>query len=450
MKHLLLTLSLASLLYAQSIEESVATKLSAKTYAIAGGFGVYDFADASNAWDWAFITRDGGVYQLQGNEPTQTNVFGWKAVSVEQEIVPSWLMFPLGEDVDGDGSIKFDWVLVGYDAYDGYVFKLSGESDGAFAYSEPIDINYTLDDDNHNVTFGGYATQEPTSDLVLKVYVAGESVESYNNMETLPFNADGTLLSTTDSTQEYGWMLPFYERLKLRDSAIKIEWVGDDCWNIQGEPWGCSVATYTNASIGHNSARAGSTIESWSAENREELLNKEYCYNVAFASRGGNDLPTGVPSTTYKTQLKQLVLDLAEGSNCTSEPVIYVTAHILDAAAYEEPQTQNDITAWLATQKAYYVDIAKEVAKELNTTTRHVYFIDMWTPFYNNSATTAFPNPEWWTTQNGINMPYLTKIHKESSNYDAQHPRRLASIFAGEHVANQIDIARLREILITP
>ena len=36
----------------------------------------------------------------------------------------------------------------------------------------------------------------------------------------------------------------------------------------------------------------------------------------------------------------------------------------------------------------------------------------------------------------------LDKIHRDGE----QHPRRLASIFAGENVADQIDIAELRNI----
>lgn len=136
-----------------SATPELASYLSQKSYDIIGGFGSYDFADASSTWDWAFVTLDGSVYQLQGNAPTSDNVFGWKAVDVQSEIAPIWVMFPLGEDIDGDGSLKFDWMLVGYGDYEGYVFKLKGEKDGAFEYSEAVNISYTIDEESYRVIF---------------------------------------------------------------------------------------------------------------------------------------------------------------------------------------------------------------------------------------------------------------------------------------------------------
>lgn len=68
----------------------------------------------------------------------------------------------------------------------------------------------------------------------------------------------------------------------------------------------------------------------------------------------------------------------------------------------------------------------------------------MWTPFYENIPTTAFPTPNWWITDSGVHRPDLVKIHREENIESAQHPRRLASIFAGEQVADQIDITQLK------
>jgi hypothetical protein len=136
---------------------------------------------------------------------------------------------------------------------------------------------------------------------------------------------------------------------------------------------------------------------------------------------------------------------IGQGSNCRTHPVIYVTAHLLDVAGWNYGVQQADIDSWMITQKAYYVTMAQELVNELNNqNSMRVRFIDMWTPFKEDRATTAFPSETWWNVDSGtgVRMPNLDKIHR-----DEQLPRRLASIFAGENAANQINITELRQLL---
>jgi len=107
------------------------------SYTINGTFSPYDFADAETAFDWAYVTTSGNVYQLQGNTPSDNDVFGWKAVDVKvPESTNSWYMISLG-DWDNDGSTKFDWALVKPDG--SRVYKLGGVSDtGNFVYEGPL------------------------------------------------------------------------------------------------------------------------------------------------------------------------------------------------------------------------------------------------------------------------------------------------------------------------
>lgn len=155
LKKSLLIASIALSLSAVSIEETLKSHLSGKTYQVAGDFGHYDFDNAAPAWDWAFTTVPGGkVYQLQGNMPSQNDVFGWKLVDIKAPSAPAWQMFPLGEDIDGDGDTKFDWILVGSGNYTGFVFKLNGvKEDGTFDYSNAIDIKYSVLPASYEVTF---------------------------------------------------------------------------------------------------------------------------------------------------------------------------------------------------------------------------------------------------------------------------------------------------------
>ncbi|KIM09618.1 MAG: hypothetical protein KU38_08710 [Sulfurovum sp. FS08-3] len=285
-----------------------------------------------------------------------------------------------------------------------------------------------------------------TDSQTLRIYVAGESIEEYNHMNTLPFNADGTLSSTLNTTEEFGWMVPFAQRLQIRNPALSIEWVGSGCWT-NADTYSCSTGTYTHQTIGHTSAVAGSSVEDWFNLHGSELTNKSYCYDIAFASRGGNDLNGDIDKNAYEAKLKELVIALDQGSNCRNHPIVYVTAHMLDAVGMVSiPSTQNDVDNWLERQKAYYVDIAQKVVNDLNTNGRKVRFIDMWTPIYDNRATDAFPSEDWWTTANGVHRPNIAKIHREDDELYGYHPRRLASIFVGECAANQVDLTQLQGI----
>jgi len=129
--------------------------LSTKSYDVSGSFASYDFAGVESAFDWAFVTPQGAVYQLQGNPPSANDVFGWKPVSVHPA-APAWYMAYLG-DWDNDGNGRYDWILVGngFDA----VYKLEGVSaTGTFAYSDPINIEYSISSDKKTITFGSAAT----------------------------------------------------------------------------------------------------------------------------------------------------------------------------------------------------------------------------------------------------------------------------------------------------
>jgi fibronectin type 3 domain-containing protein len=128
-----------------TIEETVADALIAEgSYTIGGTFGQHDFENVVPAFDWAFTTTGGTSYQLQGNAPTAGDVFGWKVADIPMP-TPAWYMFALNSDIDGDGSPKFDWVLVYTDMSNKQVYKLSGVSaTGNFLYSEKINVDYTV------------------------------------------------------------------------------------------------------------------------------------------------------------------------------------------------------------------------------------------------------------------------------------------------------------------
>lgn len=138
-----------------------ANELSARTYTVAGTFGQYDFPEAQQAFDWAFTSPDGAVYQLQGIPPTDESVFGWKSVNIPSP-VPAWYMLYLESDVDGDGTTKFDWVLV--DTAGQAVYKLAGvTAAGTFAYSDPIAITATLAGDKKQIVFADLSNSSASS-----------------------------------------------------------------------------------------------------------------------------------------------------------------------------------------------------------------------------------------------------------------------------------------------
>jgi len=115
------------------------------SYAIDGSFGKHTFSDTDSSANWAYVAEeDKKIYQLKGNASTDQNVFGWRAVDV-QEPETLWYMFALGADIDGDGTQKFDWVIVSADVQQKSAYKLSGVAeDGTFMYSEAFDLEYDV------------------------------------------------------------------------------------------------------------------------------------------------------------------------------------------------------------------------------------------------------------------------------------------------------------------
>jgi hypothetical protein len=139
---LLLTINLSTIYADSAVEKAL---INTTQYPLMGTFSSYNFADASNAFDWAFTMRSTGKsYQLQGNKPTSTDVFGWKEVTIVPP-TPAWYMFQLNGDIDGDGSTKFDWVLVSTDSNNKAAYKLAGVTkNGTFEYSSKLNIDYRV------------------------------------------------------------------------------------------------------------------------------------------------------------------------------------------------------------------------------------------------------------------------------------------------------------------
>jgi hypothetical protein len=288
---------------------------------------------------------------------------------------------------------------------------------------------------------------EPPSDVsgatravkALRVYVAGESIEQYNRYVAPPFTATGALNdrgggALRNDNEEYGWMVPLRDRLSLRAPDLTIQFVGSGTWTDGGDyPYS---GTYPTTEPEPTSAIAGTSIRSWLDQRREELERKTFCYDVAFASRSGNDFGND-DDASYREDLKELILLLWRGSSCRTDPVVVVTGHM--------PDDQRDYTmtdaAYVALQKHRFVERARQAADEAaaaNPTLR-VRFVDQYTPFTLNTPTTAFPSEAW--SQNGI--PDFGKIARDDDLY---HPRRLASIYAGELAADGLDLAEMRAL----
>ncbi|GEM_PF-474360 len=266
--------------------------------------------------------------------------------------------------------------------------------------------------------------QQSSTPRTLRIYVAGESIEHRNRMTERPFTAIGSLNDPSNNDDDqYGWMIPLAERLKLRDTNLSIQFVGREPWtNAEDATY---TGTYPSTTPGNTSAISGSSIEDWTNARRAELVARTYCYDVAFAARGGND--TSVDDATFKSQLKDLVRLLAHGSSCQTNPVVFVTGHM--------PDSQGTISAL----RPNFVDRVRATVTELENSDPglRVRFIDMFSAFASNQITIAFPTPSW---TNGTNSFDVGKIGRVG---DGLHPRRLASIYAGEIAANAINLADL-------
>ncbi len=278
--------------------------------------------------------------------------------------------------------------------------------------------------------------------LTVRVYVAGESIERRNRFVAAPFAAGGALNDrgggeARNDQEEYGWAVPFADRLHLRDTGLTVAFVGSDTWlDADDNPYDGS---YPSTTAGATSAISGTDIESWLQQRQGELTSKKHCYDVAFASRGGNDFGNE-DDQDYKARLKGLIKALSAGSSCRTSPLVYVTGHMPDDQRGGSGDPPN--AAYVAQQKQRFVTRVKAAVSELGGEAPEVRarFVDLYTPFLENKATTAFPGEVW--SKGGV--PDYAKITRVGDMY---HPRRLASIYAGENAADSIDIGELRAAL---
>jgi hypothetical protein len=271
--------------------------------------------------------------------------------------------------------------------------------------------------------------------------VAGESIERRNRYVAAPFTDKGALNDrgggeARNDREEYGWSVPLADRLRLRDPSITLVFVGTDTWlDADDNPYD---GTYPSATPGATSAISGTDIQSWLDQRQSELTTKTHCYDVAFAARGGNDF-SNEDDADYKAHLKTLVKALAAGSSCRADPLIYVTGHMPDdqRGGTKDPP---DAT-YIAQQKHRFVERAQAAVSELaaEAPAIRVRFVDLYTPFLQNKPTTAFPS-EVWATGGVLDFAKITRPE------DLYHPRRLASIFAGENAADALDLADLHGV----
>jgi hypothetical protein len=276
---------------------------------------------------------------------------------------------------------------------------------------------------------------DPKPPATMRIYVAGESIERRNHFVVSPFLGGGALNdrgggAARNDNDEYGWMIPLSDRLRLRNPQLTIEFVGAGTWlDAEDSPY---TGTYPSTTPGRTSAISGTDIPSWLEQRRGELQARTHCYNVAFVSRGGNDFGND-DDAGFKARLKELVLLAAHGSNCETNPRIYVTGHMPD----DQRGDSNDPpdAEYVARQRHCYVDRVLAAVDELKASdpSLRVSFVDMYTPFIQNKKTTAFPNEIWSTG----GVPDFHKIGRQG---DLMHPRRLASIYAGELAADAMDL----------
>ena len=272
----------------------------------------------------------------------------------------------------------------------------------------------------------------------MNVYVAGESIERRNRWVGPPFTADGALEergggALRNDNEEYGWMVPFLDRMALRAPDLALTPVGAETWlDADDMPYD---GTYPDETPGATSAISGTDIGSWLEQRKGELEAKTFCYDIAFAARGGNDFGNE-DDADFTARLQGLVRLLASGSSCRPDPLIIVTGHLPDdqrGGSGDPPDAD-----YIALQKHRFVDRTRAAVTALGTSDPdlRVRFADMYTPFLDNRASTAFPD-EIWATGGVLDFAKITRTG------DSFHPRRLASIFAGEALADALDLAEL-------
>lgn len=267
----------------------------------------------------------------------------------------------------------------------------------------------------------------------LRVYVAGESIEQFNRFTSAPFQGDGSLNdlgAVNNDPQQYGWMVPFADRLRVRGVGVSVTWVGAAPWIDRN--WNPSTGTYPSVTPGRTSAAAGTTIAQWLSQRQSELTARTYAYDIAFASRGGNDLSHQVGETQYKADLTALIRALDAGSSSRQHPTVYVTTHMPDTGGWNYNQDPASIAAWNATQRQMYVTWTTQAVQALRASepAMRLVLVDQYSAFMANTPTTAFPQPAWIAANGGAD---IAKLH-----IDGRHPMRLASIFAGEIAADAL------------
>lgn len=118
-------------------------------YTINGYFIAYDFEESPVHFDYAYVSLDanGAVYQMNGVEPSETNIFGFALrsdISIDASIA-IWAMANIDESWKEGSDPAYNWVVVGL--FDGSVYKLVGvDDDGTFKYSSQLDIIATEED----------------------------------------------------------------------------------------------------------------------------------------------------------------------------------------------------------------------------------------------------------------------------------------------------------------
>ncbi len=257
----------------------------------------------------------------------------------------------------------------------------------------------------------------------IRVYVAGESIEARNRYVAPPFTTSGALNERgggelRNDNEEYGWMVPMRDRLRLRAPDLDIQFVGADVWG--GDNDSTYSGTYPTTAPEPTSAISGTSIPSWLEQRREELEGRTFCYDLAFASRGGNDFGND-DDAEYVRQLKDLVLLLSHGSSCRADPIVVVTGHMPDDQRDGEPED-----TYVALVKHRFVERALRAVNELAT--EHpgvrVRFVDQYTPFLLNTPTTAFPT-ETWSTGGIPDYEKIVRDYTERTGHPMSHVRDL-------------------------
>ncbi len=144
-----------TILYADDILNATQLEMLEKqNYTPSGFFYQHDFEplEDNSPFDWVFETPNGACYQLQGNKPTDDNLFGWKQISCTQNQNIAWLMIQVS-DTDKDSSSKFDWVMISTNPDSPMAYKLIGTNDNAtFKYSEKMKLYYEITYDENSST----------------------------------------------------------------------------------------------------------------------------------------------------------------------------------------------------------------------------------------------------------------------------------------------------------